>query len=176
MKAKNLLQYAKLAWYRIAGPYFCLVPFGSAALYTVYKRRLVSDFDTLCSMTDLQDDVFKTLSAMQFKVDTKHHDLRALIPRGKVCPDSKQRNAVELDSIIWITDKLRPIQKYFEQYDIGGDIVATATYIDKEDNVLLTLQSVKQDVLDDMQRFININKAMTVLWLLWLFTILVACV
>lgn len=168
MNKANFKRTLMSCWHKLTGPYYCLLPFGAAIVYNQHRRMLVSDFDTLCSMTDLQDDVYKVLSTLQFKIDAKHHDLRALQPRGAVCPDSKQVNAVELDSMIWISDKLRPIQKYFEQYDIGGDIIATATYIEREDNVLFTLQSIRQSIIEDMQRFISINKTTTIMWLIWL--------
>ena len=153
--------------------YRCIVPLATFLLRRKYKIQRNHVFDSMLQMTNIQDDVYKTLSALQFKVNYATHDFRALIARGQVCPDVADAATVELDATVWITEKLAPIQQMFALYDIAGAVEAIASYDAQRDAVLFVLRPIINDYIDDSKRFVPINIVITVQWL-FVMTILIA--
>jgi hypothetical protein len=144
--------------------YDCLKPNGTKKLLKQYEKETELLFDSLVTMTDTNDEVYKKLSYLGFKICEETMDLRTVVPRGQVCPDAMDSNTVETDAMIWMQDKLADIQNWFIRYELAGVIEVYANYDSTKDIVLFIMQPILKNEVNDMQRFITINKFVTVLY------------
>lgn len=145
--------------------YYATLPFGTAIAYAKSLRRQQLDFDTLVTLTDTNDDAYKKLAHLQFKIDDVHKELRMTIDRAKICPTAIDKDTVELDATIWLNEQMLDMQHQFAAFGLDERLVASAFYEQQADMILCTLQSVETDIQADMLRFMSVNRLCTVLWL-----------
>jgi hypothetical protein len=165
MKKKIFKEWLANIDERLSSYEYCTIPFATLIHTRQIRKRILTDFEAMQTMIDINDDAYKKLSSLGFKENTGGLDFRAYKDRGLICPNVMDTTTVEVDASVWMNEQLQPIQKVFAMFDLHDVTEITANYDQQHDAVLFIMQSNFKTLLDDCQRFVLPNIIMSGLWI-----------